>query len=179
MNRSFLCVPVSKRVCWGLVLIVLGTATLGCEPLRKKFVRKKKKERIREVIPVLEPVEYPRQEYSADSLYRQHYSLWKVWFKDLMVAMAEGDSDKRIRHILGELTLQLRHLQPLVDESKRLALDALMEELGKIGQAYEKPAALRNDLILRNKARALDRTFREGFAYSKMKESLSPAVDAE
>lgn len=178
MNRHVGHISVTRMLCSVLAFLVFMTGTMGCEPLRKKFVRKKK-ERTSAVVPVLEPVEYPPEQYSADSLYRQRYSLWKVWFKDLTVAMSEGDSAKRVLHILDQLTLQLRALQPLVVESKRERLDHFLGGLNGIKGEYEKPEPLRHDVILRNKARSLDRAFRAEFSPQRMSEALTSGMDGE
>lgn len=71
--------------------IVLGISTAmlsvsGCTPLKKKFTRQKKvdKENDPKFIPVLNPVEYEERKVSAEENYKYHYSLWKVWNKDLL-----------------------------------------------------------------------------------------------
>jgi len=161
-------------------LIVLSAILMigltGCEPLRKKFVRKKKQDRTKEVIPVLEPVDYPRDAYSVDSLYRHHYSLWKVWHKDLMVSLTEGDSDKRIIQTLDQLTLQLQSLQALVNVDRKDRLDEFIAQVQGIRKSYDKPAAIRNKVTLKNQAISIDRRFRDEFSYHKVRESLVPEL---
>jgi len=172
MIRVFYFRFLKMGIGWMAVLAVLMISSAGCEPLRKKFVRKKKQERVSEVVPVLEPVDYPREVHSRDSLYRHHYALWKVWFKDLVVAMAEQDSDKRILHILDQLILELQSLQTLVGDARSHRLNDLIDQIRKIEASYQRPAALRNHLILKNQAVAIDRRFRDEFAYQKVREFL-------
>ena len=88
-----------------ILLFLFGTLTSsGCTPLRKKFTRKKKedKEQNQKFIPVLEPVDYPEKIYSSLDRYKHHYSLWKVWEKDLIQTIEEDGSDKRQKYLLSQ-----------------------------------------------------------------------------
>ena len=63
----------------GFLIVAVMMTTVGCEPLRKKFIRKRKAaQESSEDIPVLEPIDYPDKVYTAEDLYKQHYSLWQV-----------------------------------------------------------------------------------------------------
>ena len=93
---------VGSRFYSVFLMIFLGSfilSSIGCEPLRKKFVRQKKKdENAQQFIPVLDPIDYPAAVYSAEEGYRKHYSLWRVWHKELMVSLDEQGIDRRQKY---------------------------------------------------------------------------------
>ena len=88
----------------------------GCEPLRKKFTRKSKKERATSVaaLPILEPEEYPDKPFDPLKEYSYRYSMWNVWYKDYLMATEENTSDKRQSYILSQMAVQLDEMQKLL-----------------------------------------------------------------
>ena len=44
---------------WIVPVLIVSLGFSGCETMRRKFVRQKKKKETAEFIPVLEPIEYP------------------------------------------------------------------------------------------------------------------------
>src|SRR3989344_4966549 len=78
-----------------VVLCVLTVAVGGCTSLRKKFARKKKEKTNEQAfVPVLDPVDYPPPSVSPEERYRYNYSLWKVWYRDLVKNIDGKESGK-------------------------------------------------------------------------------------
>ena len=58
-----------------IIFLFLSTVLMtGCEPLRKKFTRKRKKDQESEIMPVLDPIDYPARMDSPERRYRHFYS---------------------------------------------------------------------------------------------------------
>jgi len=159
-----------KRVFPGLVYIccfcVLVLTTSSCEPLRRKFTRKKKKDRgeSQKFIPVLEPVDYPEKTYSSLEKYKHHYSLWKVWDRDLLQTIESGGSDKRQKYLLGQAIEQLEGMNKLLADEKKTGFTPLIDDLREVGQVYERPVSMRNKFSIKKKIERNSRKIRNGFA---------------
>lgn len=147
-------------------LCLLVFAAAGCAPLRKKFIRKKKRDaqQNQSFIPVLEPLDYPQKVYSPEERYRHHYSLWKVWDSDLLQAMGRGDSDKRQKYLLGRTIEQLEEMRTWLTGEKGEELAALVDDLRAVQRDYEKPASVRNEFSIRRKIERHAKKIRTGFA---------------
>src|SRR5437899_1682173 len=101
---------------FSLILVFL-ISSLGCEPLRKKFVRQKKKEQKEEFEPVLDPIDYPAAVHSPTQDYKHAYGLWKVWNKELLQEIETNDNEKRQVYLLNESIEQLEAMEKLVQEN--------------------------------------------------------------
>ena len=100
--------------------------------MRKKFTRKKKdKEESEKFIPVLEPVDYPQKTYSSQERYKQHYSLWQVWNRDLIQAIQKEDSDKRQKYLLGQMIERLEAMKEVLADEKQKELVVMINDLKK------------------------------------------------
>ena len=145
---------------------VLFLMTSGCTPLRKKFTRKKKEEgkTDQKFIPVLDPIDYPEKIYSADSHYKQHYSLWKVWNKDLLQVIELEGSDKRQEYLLAQAIEQLEEMRKWLTVAKQAELLKLIDELREVQQTYEKSASIRNKSSIKRKIERTAKKIRSDFS---------------
>lgn len=119
----------------------------GCEPLRKKFTRQKKKDKesSTEIIPILEPIDYAEKEVFPQERYQYHYSLWKVWYNDFTSALEEEVSnDKRERYLISEMIEQLQEMKKWINEGKQLELASLVDDLHNVLKEYERPLGIRS-----------------------------------
>ena len=134
-------------------LCVLTLAVNGCTPLRKKFTRKKKddKEGSQKFIPVLEPVDYQEKVYSPLERYKQHYSLWKVWDRDLLQTIDQDGSDKRQKYLFAQAIEHLEEMKKVMNEEKKIEFVVLIDELREVQEAYEKPSSMRNTFSIKKK----------------------------
>ena len=66
----------NKRCSMRIIFICLLSVSLiagGCEPLRKKFTRQKKKDQeTSAIIPILEPIDYPEKVHSSSGDDKDH-----------------------------------------------------------------------------------------------------------
>jgi len=153
-----------------LCMIIMTAA--GCEPLRKKFTRKKKEQKQEDIIPLLEPLDYPSKALSVFEQYRHHYSLWQVWHKDLMTAIKYNESDKSINYMLGQLIVQIEELQKISGASLEEGLGDIKNELNNVVKEFAKPAGLRNRTLIENRLIRLDRKFRKNYSPRIIKDNF-------
>ncbi len=163
-----------RCVSWLLVLSVFVFCSVGCEPLRKKFTRKKKEKKEVESIPVLEPVEYPAKVTTPAETYKYHYSLWVVWNKELSNIMLDRDNTKRKVYLLDQAMLNLQALKVLVTDEKQQRLNEDLKVLQEIHDdltaALSKRTLNRLTLDLTN----VERRIRQEFRFDAIKDYLQP-----
>lgn len=162
---------LKQRFQWGGALIVMfavayGAAALsGCAPLKKKFTRKKDPDKIREVIPVLDPIDYPAAVDSPESMYAQAYSLWKVWHRELIEKLdTNEDNEKYITRLFTEDVQQLEKMAALLQDDAKRNLGLQIDTLRSAMEAYAEPAGMRNISVIKRKLRGIDKEVRNGFA---------------
>ena len=145
----------------GIAIVILSVFILtgllsGCEPLRKKFVRKKKRLQKEEFIPVLDPIDYPQSRVSPQEKYAYHFSMWQVWSKDIQNLMKEDSMDKRKKYLVSQMIVQLQELQRWTPENYLEALGKAIKDYENILTELEKPEIMRNDSIIGNQLRRTD-----------------------
>ncbi len=157
-----------------LIFFVIVTMTFSsCEPLRKKFTRQKKKSAEEsEIIPILDPIEYPAKVYSNDEIYRQHYSLWQVWQKDLVSSIVEEESGKKQKYNLNQSIIQLEEIQKLVSDAKAQELTKFIDRLKLVQVKLDDPFPMRNMSSIRLEIESIGKDIREEFRFTKIKDSL-------
>src|SRR3989338_2477083 len=153
-----------RNVIW--VLCVLSFLMSGCQPLRKKFTRKKKEEKEAggKFIPVLEPIDYPVKAYSLEQDYKQHFSLWKVWERDLMQSIENDDSDKRQKYLLGKSLEELEAMNALMGEARQAGFSAVLGQVRQIQKEYDKPAAMRSKFSVKKQLNASSKEIRHHYS---------------
>jgi len=163
-NRNFRNLPLSGSFIFCLSVLFLMTS--GCAPLRKKFTRKKKDNRgvSEKFIPILDPIDYPEKVTSSEEKYKHHYSLWKVWNKDLLQNIALDSSEKRQKYLLNQTIEQLEEMKVLLADEKLAELDKLIDGLRKVQLIYEKPSAMRSKFSVRKKIELNAKAVRNGFS---------------
>lgn len=145
------------------LLCVVTVFSSGCEPLRKKFTRKKKGEQKQEVIPVLIPIDYPPSTHSAKERYQYHYALWRVWDKELMQTMDKKYSDKKQRYLLEQIIVQLNEMKKWITSEKQSPLEALIRDFQQIQDQMAEPSPLRNRFSLKKKLELNAKKIRQDF----------------
>ena len=146
----------------------------GCEPLKKKFTRKKKEDKSNEIIPVLQPVEYPAKTHSAKENYEQHYSLWKVWYQDTLASIDRRDSEKKQKYALTQAIAQLTEMKNWIVEEKQKKLSLIIEEFNKILQEWDKLGNLRNTFFIKKGLERNGKTIRLNFSPKVLKDYFTP-----
>ena len=147
-------------------LCVLALLVSGCQPLRKKFTRKKKveKEDSGKLIPVLDPIDYPKKIYSAVEEYSQHYSLWKVWDKDILQSIDRGESDKRQKYILGQVLGELDEMSVFLTDDRKAKFQEAIDKVRDIEKEYNKAAAMRGKFAIKKKLSSISKVIRNEYS---------------
>lgn len=159
-------VTVDIRLLSAVVCLAVAVAGIsGCAPLRKKFVRKKKEDSNAEAkfVPVLNPIEYPTRQESPEEAYKYHYSLWKVWNRDLLETVENDGSDKRERYLINQSLEQLQAMHDLLNDESKAQMAGLMDELSDVLKEYDKPESFRSKFSMRSKIQRYARKVREQF----------------
>jgi predicted RNase H-like nuclease (RuvC/YqgF family) len=131
-------------------VICLGVLQ-GCEPLRKKFIRKSKEDdsnRYGEV--VLEPKDYSPQNYTPEENYTKHYNLWVIWGKSLEEALSESQNEKRHRYFLQQGLKELRKMRQYLKEEKKAGLQEMIQGFEALAEELAQPSIVWNKVRIRN-----------------------------
>lgn len=156
-----------------LSLCVLTVSVGGCTSLRKKFTRKKKEKANEQAfVPVLDPIDYPPPSVSPAERYRYNYSLWKVWYRDLVKNIDGKGSDKNQKYLVGQVIAQLEEMKKWVTEARQKELSEAVGEWNAILMMYEQPAAMRSAMSLKRKVEASAKKIRDQLNPEATKEFL-------
>ncbi len=142
-----------------LGLCVLSLALTGCEPLRKKFTRKKKED-AKQIEPILTPIDYGTPDISPEERYAYHYSLWRVWQEEMIEAINEEESDKKQKYLFSQILLQLDEMKKWIIEEKKGELETQMGKMSSLQSELDKPAGLRNDFSFRKRIELIGKDIR-------------------
>ena len=159
-------------ICIGLLSVALIAG--GCEPLRKKFIRQKKKDQrgLSETIPILEPIDYPEKIHSASEDYKQHYSLWQVWHREFLNSLDTASNVKQELYDLVQLIAQLQEMQKLLAPEKNSKLSILIARFQSLKEDVSQPGLFRNTTNIKLRAELLGKQIREEYRFNKVKDSL-------
>ncbi len=154
------------------VLIILLCAVIfvveGCQPLRKKFTRKKKEDKRDEVVAILNPIAYPEESDSAQKKYAQHYSLRTVWFNSLLQTVREYNgghlNEKNLGYLFGQITEHIKEMEALLVPEKQAELEVLLNEFSSVEKEFDKPTQMRDMNDIRRRLESLDKNFRKNFS---------------
>ena len=145
----------------------------GCEPLRKKFTRKKKKASIEdETVPILEPIDYPQKVYSPAETYKHHYSLWQVWNNELQSIILDNTNRKRKIYFVDQIIVNLEVMKNLIAEEKQTSLISSLERLRQVKSDLEAPVPTRNLSALKRELAVIDKDIRNGYKFSSVENAL-------
>ena len=144
-----------------LCLVLMIVFMVGCVPLKKKFTRQKKKDKMEseKFKPVLDPIDYPQTALvSPKKQYAHYYNLWKVWYKDLTGIINHKNNEKRQKYLTRQMEAQLVEMKVWVIDEKVIEIDKNLKSLKNVLREYDKPPAIRdNGKIKRGLARVAPR----------------------
>ena len=170
---------LESQCCYRKIIPVMSCLLMACfllsscEPLRKKFTRKKKAEKEEtEMIPVLEPIDYPKSSYSVPKEYKYHFSLLKVWQTDLLTALQENTSQKRQLYILDQMVAQLEEMKKLMVEEKQKGVSQIVTSLQSIRNDLAQPTPLRNTFVIKKNIETISRQIRKDYNFETIEKSL-------
>jgi hypothetical protein len=144
----------------GCLCMAVMVSSMGCEPLRKKFTRQKKKGQTgKEIIPVLEPVDYPAKQYGTKEDYAKHYSLFRVWISDFDTNRRDA-SDKKLVYDLDAALNELGEMENILKNPKKEELATLKTQVQFVRDQYAQPEAFRNSARIDTEMRAINRAMK-------------------
>lgn len=161
-----------SRVCF--LCLALAVTFTGCAPLKKKFMRQKKKDKEtnENFIPVLEPEEYQVRQVGPFEEYSQHYLLFNVWISDFGDNFQTMDNDKRL---ISDLESALKSISAM----QKLSTGTLAESIAKITKQvkyllgeYDQPEAFRNPSRMSSEVRSIERSLRRDLKPDLVKDQL-------
>lgn len=156
-----------------ICLLSISLASSGCEPLRKKFTRQKKKDQgASEIVPILEPIDYPDKVHSPLEDYKQRYSLWQVWYREFLNSLDESSSVKQKLYQLDQLIAQLQEMQKLLIPEKNSKLAVLIVQFQSLKEGVQEPGPFKNTTNIKLKTELLGKQIRGEYRFSKVKDSL-------
>ncbi len=171
-----------KKTIHILLALCILVNLAGCEPLRKKFTRKKK-----EVVKM--PRVHQIKEYEkkpTPELYKKHYAYWTSWQSELIRVL--GQNHKKDMRCAEELIGNLRDMQNMLDKEKADELETHIEKIVKLKDVIseEDMTPVNRDYVRRALERE-ERAIKRDFYYDKIKghlkesfveEAASPQEDA-
>ncbi len=166
---------LNRRMLITVATMLIFTISLSsCEPLRKKFTRKKKQDQNQSIDfqPVLEPQDYPAPDKDPKQIYMQHYALIKVWYKDLWSGISERSSDGAVNYSLKQIFGHIDQVKLLLKADKAQELNQLVELLKFYRDSLDQPRPVRNYSRIQSDLRAFDRMLRGKFRYDVIKDNL-------
>jgi hypothetical protein len=159
--RAFL-----KKFIWSAVLVMFCAGSLtGCASVRKKFVRVSKNPKVKEdFIPVLQPLEYKKVVETPQQVYAGHYSMMKIYFRDLGDVLGARDSTpKREKYIFTELMAHFDAMAVLLSDEKKAEAAAIRARVDGLLKEYDKPDGMRRYDLIRSGMRTVERDIHKGF----------------
>lgn len=160
MNRRIL-------VIFLLILLALNT---GCHSLRKKFIRRKKKE---EVPVYVTPKDYP--EKPTRDIYIDYYLYTKGWLEELAKALRKGISYKRQKHAIEEAIMNLEQIISFFNQEGKKEISSLHRELKEIKEEINRVpnlSRIKRDFLIR-KIQNIKRDFDSNYTYTDVKEWIN------
>lgn len=162
-----------------LIVAVLAGAT-GCETVRRKFTRKRKK--IEKVEPIFALEQVYRPEHPPEVRYQAHFAYWKAAHDDLLDNLDQATQSRRMR-AARQAVKELRAMQALLEGPPAEGLRYFVREMETIEHQVANPALGPPRLaVMRSTIESLRRRIDKGYDYHKVKAHLKsdlPTAHAE
>lgn len=154
-----------------LVFFVVINLT-GCEPLRKKFTRKKK-----------EPVKIPRiyqvrkyEKKPTPELYKKHYTFWTSWQSELISSL--GQNHKKEKRCIEEIVGNLNDMQNILVQEKAEQLKPHIDKLAKVKEIiFNEELTQANKDYVKRVLEKEGRAIKKEFNYKKVKDYLKKSFE--
>jgi len=158
-------------------LLVIAISCSGCENLRKKFRRtKKKKDQVDNFVPVLTPIDYPAIIDTPADYYKQAYSLWSVWYGDMSgILLAEESTGKEEKFAINSLISQLERMAGLLNEEKAAGLKTIIAGFQEISAELDNAPQIRSKSRMKSQMRRLGSEVRKNYKLEFVEKDLKAA----
>jgi hypothetical protein len=172
-SRSLAGDDMKKMLSWLIVFFLIANMT-GCEPLAKKF-RRKKKETVR-MPRVFKVKKYEKK--PSPELYKKHYAYWSSWQSELIKVL--GQNHKKDLVCIEHIVSNLIDMQNILVPEKGAELTPHIEKLSRVQDVItrEELTTANRDYVLRSLERE-DRFIKKNFSYTRVKNCLKKSFDDE
>jgi len=155
-----------RRISAIILVIIFALQTTGCDAFRKKFVRKKKQERIQ---VYYEPEKYKKG--PAEALYKKHYIYWKTLHEELTNNI--GESHVKVSRTAEGVVNNLQDMKRYLNEEKAAELKTHIQEMEKIrSDVSRRHTSIAAERRAKRKSEEVYRKIRREFSYKKVKDSI-------
>ncbi|MFB3919855.1 hypothetical protein BU251_05850 [Candidatus Velamenicoccus archaeovorus] len=157
-----------------LVLMFILQAS-GCETLRKKFTRKRKTQTSNEVM-VVSPRDYGAHPFPNNVMYKQYFAYWKSWNQELVTALNDRASDKKVLECVNQSLINLEKMMTYLKDDQAAALSVYAKQTQALQrQIQSKPGLSTEDARrFRYTAERILSCVNREFDSTKMKAHLKP-----
>ncbi|MGE5280640.1 MAG: hypothetical protein ACM3L6_07860 [Deltaproteobacteria bacterium] len=110
-------------------ILVLGVVLTmsGCETLRRKFTRKKRRAAAQETM-IVSPRDYSEHPFPNDTMYRQYFAYWKAWNQEWIASLADRDSHKKVLSCGDQTVANLEKMATYLKDEQRQELGGYVEQ---------------------------------------------------
>lgn len=164
----------NRKLALVTVFFVAGVLCLtGCESLRKKFTRKRKSADTKEAM-VIVPRDYNANPLPPDVRYKQYFVYWKSWNQELVTALNDQASFKKIIGCVEQARINLAKMTTLLKEDRAKELEVYLKKTEDLKAEIERVKNLPPVRMssLRYKADRILSSVNRQFDLSKVKDSL-------
>lgn len=162
---------LGRWVSLALLIAVFGTS-VGCEGLKRKFIRKPKVARQTEPIFALEKAYRPEQ--PPEIRYQAHFAYWKAAHDDLLWGMERATRARRLS-AARQAIKELRAMQALLEGPPAGSVGTLIDALTVVETQLASPTLSPSRLAtMRSTLEALRRRIDKGYDYHKIKAHVKP-----
>ncbi|MBI4313251.1 MAG: hypothetical protein HY594_00390 [Candidatus Omnitrophica bacterium] len=163
----------NRRFFAALLVAPLVLSVVGCDSVKRKFVRKRKTVQGPEAIFTLEK-EY-RPEFSPEVRYQAHFAYWKAAHDDLLEDLRQGATRARRMRAVNQSIKELRSMQELLEGSPVSGLEEMIGLMEKAKTRLDDPTVDGSrTTVVRSQLEMLRRRIDKRFDYHKVKSSLKP-----
>jgi len=107
----------------GAVLVLAFLLTLsGCEALRRKFTRTKRRSAKQEAM-IVTPRDYSEHPFPNDVMYQQNFTYWKAWNQEWVASLHDQDSRKKILSCGEQALVNLEKMASYLTQEKKERLE--------------------------------------------------------
>ena len=169
-----------KILACGLI-VSFAITVASCEPLRKKFIRKKKaSEQASEEIPILEPIDYPKITHTVEDIYKHHYSIWQVWQREIVNDIQNSSNRKKQLYDVEQISSQLGELNGLfLTGEKREELGRILKRIQKVQDDLNQPDPFQDRTAIRLELESIGKEIRERYKFMYVKDNLIKDVPGD
>lgn len=163
-----------KKIITLLIVVFVALNIAGCEPLKKKFTRKKKN-------VVKMPRIYQVQKYikkPTPELYQKHYAYWRSFQAEMLSTL--GQSHKRDMMCIEQIITNLQDMQNMLVPEKGDELKKHIDRLVRIKDIVTREELSQfNSSYVRSTLEREERFVKREFYYDKVKKYFKTSFEDE